>query len=256
MARFAICVLLALVPARVAAQTAGGPPILLTDAAFRFHWAGLASEDPRFNWNARVRVDLDVLDTSKWRLAFRADYDAMIGGERRPFDLNQGTYILDGTASRRLGASEIFLVTRHVSRHLTDRENQPSISWNFVGGRAAHTRSFGRSTLSGEIELGRAMQQAFVDYLWASELRLYARHVQSTRVEWLAEAEGGVIGTMRRVAGRPRLCGGRIEGGMRINGHAASVEVFIAYERRIDAFPTDRFRVRFTSIGFRLSSRP
>ena len=38
-------------------------------------------------------------------------------------------------------------------------------------------------------------------------------------------------------------------------GKTASLEIFAAYERRIDGFPTDRFRVRFTEVGFRITSR-
>ena len=121
------------------------------------------------------------------------------------------------------------------------------------------------------------MQQAYVDYLWMSDLRLMWRYRQSARLEWVGRGEGGVIGTMFEVGGlsrasdsesrglsrasdsesrgRPRICGGRLEGAMRINGRAAAVELFVAYERRMDAYPTDRFRVRFTAIGFRLRSR-
>jgi hypothetical protein len=197
---------------------------------------------------------VDALDTRRWRLAFAADYDAIIGRERRLFDLNQGTYVLDGTAGGRIGGAEIAFLARHVSRHLTDRENAPAISWNLAGVRASGRVTTGRWLLSGEIETGRVMQQAFVDYLWTSDLRLQARYRQSERIEWIGKADGGVVGTMRHVAGRPRLCGGRLEGALRLNGHRAAVELFAAYERRIDAFPTDRFRVRFSSFGFRLRS--
>lgn len=238
-----------------AAQPAPDPPTLFTRAAFTFDWAKLAAADPRFTWESRLRVDIDVLDTRTWRLAFAADYEAVIGGERRDIDLNQGYYEFDGTASRRIGAVEIGLLTRHVSRHLVDRENPPSISWNLIGAKAWHTRRIGRSIVSGEIEIGRAMQQAFVDYQWTSEVGLEWRYQPGDRVEWIGRAEGGVIGTIDVPGGRPRICGGRLEGAFRINGHAAAIELFLAYERRMDAFPTDRYRVRFTAFGFRLRSK-
>jgi hypothetical protein len=243
-----------LIASDAAAQARPGTaPILLTRADVSFQWEKLTSADPRFTWHGRVRVDVDVLDTGRWRLAFVADYDAVVGGERRMFDLNQGTYVLDGTASRRWGATEISLVTRHVSRHLVDRDNVPSISWNVAGARASHRRTFGQTTVRGEIETGRAMQQGFVDYLWTADLRLALEHRFAQRFGWIANGEGGVIGTLKRVAGRPRLCGGRVEGGIRVIGAGATAEAFVAYERRIDAFPTDRFRVRFWSVGFRLT---
>jgi hypothetical protein len=240
---------------RAAAQPAPDPPILFTRAAFSFDGARLIAADPRFDWDSRVRFDLDVLDTRHWRVAFAVDYEAVIGGERRIIDLNQGNYEFDGTASRRVGTTEIGLLTRHVSRHLVDRENPPSISWNVIGAKAWHTQRLGRSTVSGEIEWGWAMQQGFVDYRWTSELDVVWRHAFSDRLEWAGRAEGGVIGTVDTPGGRPRICGGRLEGALRINGRAAAIELFLAYERRMDAFPTDRFRVRFTAIGFRLVSK-
>ena len=240
---------------RATAQPAPDPPKLFTRAALAFDWAGLVTADPRFTWDSRVRVDVDVLDTRRWRLAFAVDYEAIIGGERRMFDLNQGNYEFDGTASRRFGEVEIGVLTRHVSRHLVDRENPGTISWNLAGAKAWHTRRIGQSLVSGEIEFGWAMQQGFVDYQWTSELDLLWRYPFSDRLEWVGRGEGGVIGTMDEPGGRPRICGGRLEGALRINGHAAAIEVFAAYERRMDAFPTDRFRVRFTAIGFRLVSK-
>jgi hypothetical protein len=248
----ATSLLLILIASRAEAQTTPAP-VLLTRAEVTFHWAKLAAADPRFTWNGRVRLDVDVLDTGRWRLAFVADYDAVVGGERRTFDLNQGTYVLDGTASRRWGATEISLLTRHVSRHLTDRENFPAISWNLAGARASHRRTFGDTAVSGALEAGRVMQQAFVDYLWTADLRLAVEHRLSPRYAAITRGDGGLVGTMPRVAGRPRLCGGRVEGAIRVAGAGASAEVFVAYERRVDAFPTDRFRVRLWSFGFRLA---
>jgi hypothetical protein len=240
---------------RAAAQPAPEPPKLFTRAAFSFDWAGLAAADPRFTWDSSVSVDVDVLDTRRWRLAFATDYEAVIGGERRPFDLNQGNYEFSGTASRRFGDVELGLLTRHVSRHLVDRENPPSISWNLVGAKAWHQRRIGQSIASGSIEYGWAMQQAYVDYQWITAADVTWRYLYSSQFEWVGRAEGRVIGIIDTPGARDRVCGGRIEGALRVNGRAAAVEVFLAYERRIDGFPTDRFRVRFTAIGFRLLTK-
>ena len=67
-------------------------------------------------------------------------------------------------------------------------------------------------------------------------------------------ARGEVIGVDEETRGKNRVCGGRVEGGLRLRGEAATLEVFIGYERRIDAFPTDRYRVRWTTIGFRVTT--
>jgi hypothetical protein len=238
-----------------AAQPAPDPPTLFTRAALSFDWARLAADDPRFTWNSRLRADIDLLDTRTWRVAFAADYEAFIGHERRLFDLNQGNYEFDFTASRRFAALELGVLARHVSRHLVDRENPPSISWNLAGAKAWHERRIGRSIASGSLEFGWAMQQGYVDYQWMTDADLMWRYLHSDRLEWVGRAEGRVIGIMDSPDARARVCGGRLEAALRLNGHAAAIEVFLAYERRIDAFPTDRFRVRFTAIGFRLLSR-
>lgn len=230
-------------------------PTFLTRAAFAFQWAEFFTSDPRFKWNGRVTVDVDVFDDRAWRLNFSADYDAVLGRERRPFDLNQGTYVLDGVVGRRIGVVELAGVARHVSRHLTDRTNIPAISWNVAAARAASHAAIGRTTLEGDLEIGRAMQQAFVDYAWISALRVGAMRRVGTRAEMFARGAGQVVGVNRAIANRGRVCGGRIEGGLRVPGAEAALELVAGYERRIDAFPTDRFRVRAFTLGFRIVGR-
>jgi hypothetical protein len=225
----------------------------LTRADYSFQWAAFFTPDPRFEWNGRVGVDIDLFDNRQWRLNFGADYDAVLGRERRPFDLNQGTYAFDGVVARRITpVIEVAAVARHVSRHLTDRDNRPAISWNVAAARIDGRGAVGRLAIGGSLESGRAMQQAFVDYLWMSRLRLQARRPIFGRVDLFGAGIGEVFTVDRTIAHRGRVCGGRVEGGIRFQGAAGSVEVFAGYERRIDAFPTDRFRVRSFVLGFRL----
>lgn len=242
-----------------AAQTAAlsrpaGTPVFLTRAAFAFQWAEFFTPDRRFKWNGRIGLDVDLFDNRLWRLNFTADYDAVLGRERRMFDLNQGTYVLDGVVARRIGRVELAAVARHVSRHLTDRTNVSAISWNVAAARAAGHVTIGRTAIDGDLEAGRAMQQAFVDYLWTTALRVSAQHPLGRRLDVFARGAGQVIGVNRAIANRGRVCGGRIEGGLRVPGAAAALELVVGYERRIDAFPTDRFRVRAFTLGFRLAS--
>ena len=193
-------------------------------------------------------------------MTFRSDIDAVLGRERRRYDLNQSNYLFEATSSYRIRPVEIAAVISHASRHLVDRENEPAISWNAIGIRAEYaspkrTGTSPRSApvLEGEIELTHAMQQAYVDYVWLTHMRVDARHPVTGRTSLVASAYGEVRGVNHLARGE-RVCGGWIEGGVRVNGRAAAVELFAGYERRLDAYPTDRFRVRMVTLGFRIVS--
>jgi hypothetical protein len=54
---------------------------------------------------------------------------------------------------------------------------------------------------------------------------------------------------------RNRQYGAGFEGGVHINGLKADVELFGSYERRIDAYPTERQRRRMVSLGLRISGK-
>ena len=109
--------------------------------------------------------------------------------------------------------------------------------------------------LEGYVELLYATQPAFVDYSWMSRAWAQYRHPVSHRLGFFAEAHGELYGVDEALRGKNRVCGGRIEGGLRIRGDEAALEIFAGYERRVDAFPVDRYRVRWTTIGFRITTR-
>jgi hypothetical protein len=230
------------------------PSALLPRADFSFEWEGLIAHDVRFDWRGAVLFDIDVADFGRGRLTFATGYEAILGRERRRYDLNQGTYWFDVTASRQVGETEVGAVLSHSSRHVVDRDNVPSISWNTAGVRIARGFPVGRASVDAQLDVGHAMQQAFVDYTWMSSLRLGLRAPISSRVAVVTAASGSVVGVNHLVRAE-RVCGGRIDGGLRLDGRAAALEVFAGYERRIDAYPTDRFRVRWVTLGFRLVSR-
>jgi hypothetical protein len=245
---------------------------LLPRADFSFGFAGLHTSDPRFDWQATIGFDLDVYDYGSGRLRFRGDYESFLGRERRRYDLNQGNYAFEIAGSHRFERVEVGLLSHHVSRHVVDRDNPPSISWNAVGvraqsmwtadngvrasgGRDAHTP--GRSDrVDGEIEISRAMQQAYVDYSWISRAKLSWWRPLTPAVALRVRATGEVVGVKHGVVRDERVCGGRIEGHLQFRGRAAILEVFAGYERRIDAYPTDRFRVRWFTAGARVVTTP
>jgi hypothetical protein len=264
------CVVLAAGSAR--AQVPDHPPSedgaadspFLSDAGLSFGWASLMTSDPRFDSQATIGFDLDAFRYRAGRLRFRAAYEAVLGRERRRYDLNQGTYAFEVSGSIDTGPAGLELLSQHVSRHLVDRDNVPSISWNTVGARArtAWTAADGFSArppagrrgtrVDGEIELMRAMQQAYVDYTWIARARVALAHPVSPRTALIATASGEVYGVMRGRFRDERVCGGRVEGGIRVRGGAARLEAFAGYERRVDAYPTDRFRVRWFTAGLRI----
>ena len=241
--------------ARPAAAQATG---FLTRTDWVLLWSRIAADDPRFAWQGRFGVDADVADYRTGRVILTAGYEAFLGSERRDFDLNQGNYRFGLAATRRTKYVELAAFFEHVSRHLVDRENPPSISWNTLGARASgRWEPRALTTIDGRAQFAKAMQQAYVDYDWISEARVVVRQgfESHPHVSLLADALGIAINTNDEMYGRPKVCGGRIEGGVRFEGQRAAVEVFAGYERRIDAYPTDRFRVRMWTFGFRLVNR-
>jgi hypothetical protein len=254
---------LVLAPPQALAQSPPPPsdvPQFLPAADFSFTWLSLLTSDKRFDWDARVTFDIDIVDYGRGRVSFHTDYSAVLGRERHRYDLNQGNYAFKTAASYRVRPVEIAAVISHASRHLVDRDFVPAISWNEIGIRAgyASTKLTGTSprsvpVLEGEVELTHAMQQAYVDYVWLTHVRFDARHPLNARASLVASGYGEVRGVDHLVRGE-RVCGGWIEGGIRLNGRAAAVELFGGYERRVDAYPTDRFRVRMFTLGFRIVS--
>lgn len=242
------------------AQTVPAPvpnfnPAFLPRTDVSFLWGTFATPDTRFAYDGRIVADMDVANYGAGRFNMLIDYEAVISHERRYFDLNHGNYVLEGSGSFHIGAVEIAGVFHHASRHLVDRQNSPAISWNVTSVRALRSFAFKGSTLDTAIDLGKVTQPAFVDYRWTSNVRLEFRHPVDPHAALYGIVNGGLIGVNRAKLGRDRQCGARFEGGVRVMGKAASLEIFAAYERRIDAFPTDRFRVRFTEVGFRITSR-
>ena len=227
-------------------------PGFLTRADFTFGWSALFSDDPRFDWRALIGFDVDLADYGAGRFRLRGAYEATLGHERRHYDLNQGFYFFEASLTKRIGAVEIAGLTQHVSRHLVDRDNAPSISWNTIAGRISRDWKYGTS---GDFEGGKYMQQAFVDYSAYVRARVSWFRPAKPNVDLIANGRGEIIWIRREVADRPRQCGGRIEGGIRFNGRAASLEVIAAFERRVDGYPIERFRGKWVELGFRIVRR-
>jgi hypothetical protein len=245
---------------RAATATASDGAWFLPRLDVSFVWASLLTTDRRFDWQGQVDVDFDIADYGFGRAAFTSRYEGILGRERRRYDLNQGNYFFEASGSVRVMGTEAVVLMQHVSRHAVDRENGPAVSWNTIGTRlqrgwgGAPRRGWAGTRVGGHIEISRPMQQAFVDYRWLSRARATMRRPVSARLAIVVDATGDVVGVNPVTRGRTRVCGGRIEGALRVTGRAAALELFAGYERRIDAYPTDRFRVRWFTAGFRITS--
>jgi len=99
------------------------------------------------------------------------------------------------------------------------------------------------------------VQNTFVDYRWTGDLELDWRRPLSEKGAVYGTGWGALVGVSPEKAGRTeRLCGALLETGVRLRGQTANFEVFAGYERRIDAYPVDRARVRWASVGFRIAT--
>ena len=223
---------------------------------YTFHLAAehLSGTDPRFVWDTNFGGELDLVDYVAGRLTFVANYQAILGEQFRRFDPSQGNYILGGSLSARPPGVEIAAVFHHESRHLSDRVKRQAVDWNMIGARASAARTRGRIQFQGRADLRGVVQKSFVDYRW--ELDTDARsHVTVSPMAALFAGGGvrvlGVDGTRSRGTQH----GFRGEGGVRLQGRGAAVELFLAGEQRIDPYPLDFSNATWFTAGFRLLSR-
>jgi hypothetical protein len=242
-------------PQPVVAPAPAGPEFL---PRFDFHMDAthLAIGNERFSWDTYFGGSFDVLDYVSGRLGVRADYEAVLGDELRPFDANQATYMLEWSVSGRLGARTEFAgIFHHVSRHLSDRPKPNAIAWNEIGGRLIHRASIGTTTIDVDLEGGRVVQHSSIDYRWIGDARLLICQPVHDRVSLFALGSGEAIGVDETVNRRGTQIGGLVEGGVRIIARGAALELYAGYERRIDAYPIGFTSQHWGLAGFRLLSR-
>ena len=117
----ALLVLTAAAPA--SAQDQPAESSFLSRADFSFGWASLIAADQRFDWQSTIGFDLDLYDYKSGRFRLRGHYEAVLGRERRRYDLNQGNYAFEVSGSHRFKYAEVAVLSQHVSRHVVDRDN-------------------------------------------------------------------------------------------------------------------------------------
>ena len=245
----------------VSAQTApvpgnstGAPAGFLSRSAFFVSIAGMQTDDPRFSLIQRGHADLDLFGYRKGRVNFLFDTELVMGSERRAFDLNHANVIFETSSSYRLGPIDVAAVIHHVSRHVVDREFDRVPAWHTVGARATHLHIMPGATIDVSLEYGRVVQHTFVDYTWTSQLTARVDRTLRSGIHVFASGRGGLVGVDRTVLDRRRQTGARAEGGVHFAAVRGAVDLFGAYERRVDGHPTSRRPSSWLEFGFRLGA--
>jgi hypothetical protein len=243
------------------AQTAPLPAVargddtgFLTRGAFSASLAGIETADPRFSTVERSRADVDLGAYPAGRINVFFDAELVMGSERRRFDLDQGNIIVETSASYRIGSLELTGVVHHESRHVVDRPSDRVVAWHTIGARVTQTYTLGPSALAVTLDYGHVMQSTFVDYRWTSQLTLRYDRPIANAAHLFATGSGGLIGVDELIANRDTQVGARFEAGVRLPGAHAALDLFSAYERRIDGYPTSRQPLSWFEIGFRLGT--
>ena len=211
----------------------------------------------RYSFDTHWGGSLDFVDYVVGRTSFIIDYEAILGDEFRLFDPNQGIYTLEAASSARVGDMEVVGIFHHVSRHLADRANKQAVAWNAAGVRVLKRVTRDTTTFDIDAELSRAVAKAFVDYTWIGELNLSLRRPVNDHVVFFVQGSGKLFAVDGSVPDRGTQTGGVAEAGVRLKGPAtgAVLELFLGFEKRVDAYELERDSRRWVLAGFRLLSR-
>jgi len=258
-----LCFLFLVTPA--AAQQPGPRPLegpsgtldFLSRYDFQLTATGLGSgDDPRFSWETHFGGAVDIIDYKYGRLGFVSDYEAILGKQDQPFDPNQAFYTLEASTSYWIDKTEVAAVFHHVSRHLGDRLKAYGIAWNVVQGRVLRRTTIANTDVSIRAGIGHTTAKADVDYTWALDGDLVLRRRLNDRTGLFAHGYAEWFGVDPLLRGRtsPER-GGRIEGGVRIEGRAGAIEAFLGFEQRIDADPGQYLPGRWAIAGFRILNK-
>lgn len=214
--------------------------------------AGLAHADQRFSWDTHWVGDFDLINYKGGRATFLADYQALLGREFRPFDPYQSNYLLEASGSFFAGKTEVAAVLNHISRHLGDRPKRFAIAENSLGVRVMRRLSYGATSVDVRGDLRKIIQRSYMDYTWMTDVDVWVRQQVHPRAAIYGRVYGEMLPVDRTIAGRDTQRGGRLEGGVRLQGSDGAVELFGGYEQMIDADPIDRLPRRWAFWGFRL----
>jgi hypothetical protein len=122
-----------------------------------------------------------------------------------------------------------------------------------VGGRIRGAGRSGRVDYEARTDVRGVINHTFVDYRWELDAEASARLAVRPRVAMMATGAWRVLG-VDDSRGRETQRGYRGEGGVRLDGRRATLDLFVAVEQRIDAYQLELATVRWLTAGFRISS--
>jgi hypothetical protein len=231
-----------------------GAVVWLPNYHFHLNMAHLSHDSQRYNWDANYGGELGLVAVGRTQLTFVANYQAVLGEEFHPFDPNQGNYTIDGVLSTRVKGFYVAGVFHHLSRHLADRAKRPPVDWNMMGGRVGAMFARGGTDVEARFDLLGAILKTNVDYNWEMHAGVRAHRRVYGTVGLVGSAMLRQVGT-NGLANRGTQTGGRGEGGLRVSGKAATIELYLAVERVIDPYPTEFGSASYASVGMRLLTR-
>jgi hypothetical protein len=212
----------------------------------------------QYRWDAHYGGAVDVLNYVKGRTSFVGDYEVVLGSQLRPFDPNQGIYILEPSTSWFVGDNEFAFVFHHVSRHLSDRSKTFAVAYNALLGRYLRKFEFGDDTsVAVRTSAGRIVRHAAVDYTWTVDWDVMARHRMNPHLEWYGRTTGEVFGVdpLIRLDNRGVQHTAHLEIGTILTGTKANLELFVGAEHRLDASILDFVPVSWAIAGFRIVNK-
>ena len=231
-----------------------GAVVWLPNYHFHLNMAHLSDDSPRYNWDANYGGELGVVAVGRTQLTFVANYQAVLGEEFHPFDPNQGNYTIDGVISTRVKGFYVAGVFHHLSRHLADRPKRPPVDWNMAGGRVGSLFTRGGTEVEARFDLFGVILKTNVDYDWEMHAGVRVSHRVYGTFGLIGSAMLREVGT-NGLGNRGTQTGGRGEGGFRVSGKAASIELYLAVERVVDPYPTEFGTANIASVGMRLLTR-
>jgi hypothetical protein len=241
----------------IAPPPADAPATAQFMSRYDFHLSAdaTASGDERFSFDTHFGGDMDLVDYKHGRGTILIDYQAVLGDQLRPFDPNQGNYLLEASSSGRIGTTEIAGVFHHESRHLGDRLKIPAIAWNTLQLRVLQRVRVAGTVIDLRGDAGKIVQYALVDYDWTADIDARMTRPFNSGTAVYARAYAETFGIRHDVSPRGRQTGGRAEAGVRLIGRAGVIELFAGYERVVDADALQALPLSWAFGGFRLVNK-
>lgn len=232
------------------------PPRIRFIPRYEFHLSAdhLSTDDPRFVWDTNFGGEVDLVDYGFGRATFTGNFESVLGNQFRDFDPNQGNYLLDLSLSLRRRGTEVTALFHHTSRHLSDRFKLTPVGWNMLGARVGRDLAARRATIQLKGDLLGVLVGNNVDYNWEADGDVHVAVPLRPAVSFITAGHLQLLGVNGTLP-RGMQTGSRAEAGVRFAGEKGAIELIVAAERRVDAYPLEISTLNWVSAGFRFVSR-